>query len=274
VITQTGSEIILYQNRFADDTTPSSRSHSGAPSFLEWFDFSETLPVASFSLRPTTPYPGWIEKTFQAELPGGRFINPFTTLSNENEATGLPSEIPARYPLSMVSYNAGDDAGVLIPGQEGLFAYGGTPEEVVAKDSRLQPVQRQPLLLESLGQVLVLDVGGEAFARVQNYAGGNVFSGGAASAGGTPLAGKATTMTLNSYPLSDLSGEDLWSVEVEVSSETVCLARIARQVLLDGKHQHQPISNYKGTGCGYFTIEVWREKNIIYHASVWELWWR
>jgi hypothetical protein len=51
VTSQTGS-ISLYENRFGPDTTPSNRSHRGAPSFFELHDFSEQLPIASVELSP------------------------------------------------------------------------------------------------------------------------------------------------------------------------------------------------------------------------------
>lgn len=53
VITATGQRIILYQNRLGDDTIPNNRTNSGARTFFELYDFSDTAPVASFSIRRT-----------------------------------------------------------------------------------------------------------------------------------------------------------------------------------------------------------------------------
>lgn len=52
VITASGREIVLYENRFGPDTRPSNHSHSGSPSFFELYDFSDALPVAHFHTRP------------------------------------------------------------------------------------------------------------------------------------------------------------------------------------------------------------------------------
>jgi len=48
VVTGTGQEIILYQNRFGASTYPDSRSNSGGPSFVTLDDFSDTAPVMTF----------------------------------------------------------------------------------------------------------------------------------------------------------------------------------------------------------------------------------
>jgi hypothetical protein len=50
VTTQTGT-ISLYENRFGPDTTPANNSHSGAPAFFELYNFTPTLPIASFSIQ-------------------------------------------------------------------------------------------------------------------------------------------------------------------------------------------------------------------------------
>lgn len=51
VITASGQRIIIYENRFGDDTFPNNRSNTGSPSFFEFFDFSDNLPTASFRAR-------------------------------------------------------------------------------------------------------------------------------------------------------------------------------------------------------------------------------
>ena len=51
IITATGDSIIVYQNRFGTDTQPSNHSNTGAPSFFEFHDFSDNLPVAFFYAR-------------------------------------------------------------------------------------------------------------------------------------------------------------------------------------------------------------------------------
>ena len=51
VITPTGRRIVLYENRFADDTFPNNRSNTGSSTFFEFYDFSENLPVSSFRAR-------------------------------------------------------------------------------------------------------------------------------------------------------------------------------------------------------------------------------
>lgn len=49
VRTASGREVKLYQNRFGPDTTPSSASNAGGPSFALLDGFSEAAPVMSFS---------------------------------------------------------------------------------------------------------------------------------------------------------------------------------------------------------------------------------
>jgi hypothetical protein len=51
VITQNGQRIVLYQNRFADDTRPNNRSNSGAPTYFEFYDFSDTGVEMTFRTR-------------------------------------------------------------------------------------------------------------------------------------------------------------------------------------------------------------------------------
>jgi hypothetical protein len=74
VTSQTGS-IILYENRFGPDTTPSNRSNRGATSFFELYDFSENLPVASVRLRPFTEGSLDISENRNLNLEGN-FITP------------------------------------------------------------------------------------------------------------------------------------------------------------------------------------------------------
>ncbi|AXJ00156.1 M6 family metalloprotease domain-containing protein [Cyclonatronum proteinivorum] len=51
VITASGQRIVIYENRFGDDTFPNNRSNTGSPSFFEFYDFSDNLPTASFRAR-------------------------------------------------------------------------------------------------------------------------------------------------------------------------------------------------------------------------------
>ncbi|RME65386.1 MAG: hypothetical protein D6790_01910, partial [Caldilineae bacterium] len=51
VVTQTGAEVRLYQNRFGPDTHPDSRSNGGGPSFITLEDFSTPGAEMSFTYR-------------------------------------------------------------------------------------------------------------------------------------------------------------------------------------------------------------------------------
>jgi hypothetical protein len=51
VVTTTGSEIRLYENRFGPDTVPSSASSAGGPSFVQIGDFSEAAPAMTFTVE-------------------------------------------------------------------------------------------------------------------------------------------------------------------------------------------------------------------------------
>ena len=51
VITQTGGEIRLYENRFGPDTFPSSDANGGGPSFVVLEDFSTPAPAMTFTYR-------------------------------------------------------------------------------------------------------------------------------------------------------------------------------------------------------------------------------
>ncbi len=51
VITPAGQRIVLYENRFGDDTFPNNRSNTGSPSWFEFYDFSDNIAEATFRAR-------------------------------------------------------------------------------------------------------------------------------------------------------------------------------------------------------------------------------
>ena len=86
VITLTGQRIVLYQNRWADDTTPSNRSMAGTPTFFELYDFSDNQPMASFRAKRSIP------STFTVNAP---ISIPFSGSSDQSAGYALS------YPLSI-----------------------------------------------------------------------------------------------------------------------------------------------------------------------------
>ncbi len=108
VTTQSGT-ISLYENRFAPDTTPSNESHSGALSFFELDDFSDNLPMASFSIRPY--YQNELEIT---EIKDLRLDGSFTVPLN--------NPIMERFPTGIQQYSEDENDFLLLPKKYGLTA--------------------------------------------------------------------------------------------------------------------------------------------------------
>lgn len=86
VITLTGDRIVLYENRWGDDTTPNNRTTAGAPTYFEFYEFSDNLPNASFRARSISP------DSYTANDP---IPFPFSGSSDQSEAYALS------YPLSI-----------------------------------------------------------------------------------------------------------------------------------------------------------------------------
>ena len=82
VITQTGEEIRLYQNRFGADTYPDSHTNAGGPSFIELSDFS--APGSSMSFQVERVSQAGIERRLNfprggdAAVPAGSYLVPLT----------------------------------------------------------------------------------------------------------------------------------------------------------------------------------------------------
>ncbi|MFU8861038.1 MAG: hypothetical protein ACNA8K_11510 [Cyclonatronaceae bacterium] len=110
VITQPGERITVYENRFADDTQPNNRSNSGSPTFFEFYDFSDNVPVASFRARRAAAE--WFDQVD---------TGPYAQL-------GLPSvnrvDYYRTYPLALSFYRnePGDPLQLLIPSETGVIA--------------------------------------------------------------------------------------------------------------------------------------------------------
>jgi hypothetical protein len=66
VVRPGGQDIQLYANRFDGRTIPSNHTALGAPTWFELSDFSDTQPVATFSLRKTTETQeqAWLQRLF------------------------------------------------------------------------------------------------------------------------------------------------------------------------------------------------------------------
>ena len=81
VITSTGDEVRLYQNRFGPDTFPNSNSNADGPSFVELTNFTLPGPVMSFdygraSSTVNTPIDGFPVPQ-NADVPAGSYLTAF-----------------------------------------------------------------------------------------------------------------------------------------------------------------------------------------------------
>ncbi len=139
VILPGGREITLFENRFGPDTNPDNNSKSGAPSSFELFDFSDNLPVASFSIRPVNPFADLYElQTVISDTTFG-----FFTLGSDRYHNA--------YPLSIIPLNDElNNNALLIPGQNGARYFDLTTGEFNdSKSINTGPVQ-QPLWIDPL----------------------------------------------------------------------------------------------------------------------------
>jgi hypothetical protein len=110
VITQTGQRIIVYENRFADNTQPDNRSNTGSPTFFEFFDFSGNVPLASFRARPAAA--DWFG---QLELGAAARLN----IPSVNRQPYYRD-----YPLALSLFRNGpaDPLHLIIPSENGVLA--------------------------------------------------------------------------------------------------------------------------------------------------------
>jgi len=105
VITLTGQRIVLYQNRFADDTRPNNRSNSGAPTYFEFLNFSGNQVEATFDTRPVFTSASYTP----IRLP----------ISQSNRELG--QNLQSGLPLSLTRYTTAMDTILVVPLQNGFF---------------------------------------------------------------------------------------------------------------------------------------------------------
>ena len=137
VITATGQRIVLYENRFGDDTFPNNRSNTGSISYFEFFDFSDNLSVASFRARPANP--GMAELVFEHRFDGmfeferNQFLN---------------------YPVGLQWYESDNRSFILIPGRDQLYAIETDENGIPKKDNIFEFPQTSDVQIYS-GDVFV-----------------------------------------------------------------------------------------------------------------------
>lgn len=136
VIFPGGREIIFFENRFGPDTTPNNNSKSGAPSPFELFNFSDNLPVASFSIKPVSPFSDVYE--LKASVTDTLFD--FFTFKDD--------PFHRAYPLASIPAATDESSFVLIPGNSGIRFYDTNESELVNSKSIFSNPIQQPLLLD------------------------------------------------------------------------------------------------------------------------------
>lgn len=130
--------ITLYENRFGPDTTPSNTSHTGASSFFELFNFSDNLPVASFSIRPANTHSGLYELIDQKADLSPLFFTPSDNIYWKY------------YPLGINKFRIENGDYALIPSQKGVYLYNFTTGEYSTVEIQNESLQ-QPFVEEELG---------------------------------------------------------------------------------------------------------------------------
>ncbi len=110
VITLNDDTLSLYQNRFGQDTHPSNQSNSGAPSYFEFYDFSDTQPIASFRIRSVSQ-----SNIKSVDLPSD-------SLPDEETYTTTDNNYLASYPLDLSIYTSQADSFLIVPTRESVYA--------------------------------------------------------------------------------------------------------------------------------------------------------
>ena len=136
VIFPGGREIIFFENRFGPDTTPNNNSKAGAPSPFELFDFSDNLPVASFSIKPVSPF----SDVYQLNAAKTDTLFDFFTFKDDPFHTA--------YPLASIPAAADESSFVLVPGNSGVRFYDTNESEFVNSKSIFSNPVQQPLLFD------------------------------------------------------------------------------------------------------------------------------
>jgi hypothetical protein len=145
VITQS-STIQLYENRFAPDTTPDNSSNSGTVADFELLDFSDNLPLASFTLQQLNPNSSLYTKR---DLTGLRDLNISAFTSNNRYWSA--------YPLAIQPVNIDEEQHFIIPGINGVEIF--NPEDIEFFEPNLQtgyPLQ-QPVWNQTLQLLTVAE---------------------------------------------------------------------------------------------------------------------
>lgn len=106
VITQTGQRIVLYQNRFGDDTRPNNRSNSGARTYFEFLNFSDNQIDATFDTRPVT---------------AAALYTPVSLPMNRSQRQ-LGQDTNRGMPLSVTTFTTPTDTVLIVPLEDGVFS--------------------------------------------------------------------------------------------------------------------------------------------------------
>jgi len=110
VISTAGDTLRLFENRFGPDTQPDNNTNSGAPTFFEFFNFSDNLPTASFQARKTEP-----------DLIKKRNLT-VSTLPDVNASIPPTDTFRNNYPTSITPFRVANDTFLIIPAAQKTFA--------------------------------------------------------------------------------------------------------------------------------------------------------
>ncbi len=129
VITATGREIVLYENRFGDDTFPNNRSNTGSPTWFEFYDFSDNIAEATFRARHAST--GDISQVYSRQLDAGPFRGSADTKT-------WPSTLTWHTGINNTDF-------LIIPGDENLLALRSVDESFSEDETYELPASDVPV---------------------------------------------------------------------------------------------------------------------------------
>jgi hypothetical protein len=143
VITASGKEIQLYQNRFGPDTRPPAKSNTGASATFELYGFSDQRVTAQVSIRPTVKT-DIIPLQISQRLPAPA-VN--TTITRDP------------FPVGLMAYASPTDTLLLAPLPSGIYAIGVGTRNASYQQKLNQVISHQPFL--SGGRLYAVEKKGE-----------------------------------------------------------------------------------------------------------------